>query len=78
MVARAGARVARHYPALSRISDKAVDHANFATVLIGVYGVRLLAYRMRKAQEKAERRAGNARPVDATVHPFPHNPSHGG
>jgi hypothetical protein len=52
LMAEATARVARHYPVLNRISDKAIDHGNLVTVLVGIYGTRVAAIRLRQAAER--------------------------
>lgn len=53
-MAEAVTRVSRHYPALDNISEKAIDHANLAVVLCGIYGTRIAAYSMRRTTEKAK------------------------
>ena len=50
-VADAFVRVARHYPILDKIGDKAVDHVNLLMVMVGVYGSRVAAYKLLKASE---------------------------
>lgn len=50
----AAARVARHYPILDKIGDKAIDHANLVVVLSSVYGSRAIAWGMRRTAEKAK------------------------
>lgn len=58
-IATALARVARHYPILEQINDKAVDHFNLFTVLTGVYGLRFMAYKMRTAADNAKHTTSN-------------------
>ena len=43
--------MARHYPILDKIGDKTVDHVNLLMVMVGVYGARVAAYKLRKASE---------------------------
>jgi len=49
-LAAAYANVARWYK-IPKIAQKTKDHVELATVLAGVYGMRIAAYRVRKAQE---------------------------
>jgi hypothetical protein len=51
IMATAFARVARHYPIIEAIGDKGIDHINLISVMGGIYGTRLMAWRLRKATE---------------------------
>lgn len=50
------ARVSQHYPILDKISAQTVDHANLFAVAAGIYAPRVIAYKMRMAQERADAR----------------------
>lgn len=63
LMGAAVARVSRHYPGLQKINASAMDHMNLFTVMVGVYGTRFMAYKMRTANEK-----GNPGRPSATVH----------
>lgn len=53
-MAAAFERVSQHYPALAKISPKTIDHMNFASVLGGVYGTRIIAMFAKKSAEKTQ------------------------
>jgi hypothetical protein len=56
-------RVAQFYPSVREKSAKGVAWAALATILASTYGLRMTAYRMRKANEAAERKKTAQGPV---------------
>lgn len=66
LMGAAVARVSRHYPGFQKINASAMDHMNLATVMLGIYGTRFMAHKIRTVSEKAK----SQRP-SATVHEFP-------
>lgn len=71
-MAEALGRVARHYPsAAAKIGAKGIDMANLVSVFVGIYGTRVMMWKM----ERPDRSVRSSAPSDGSnVESFPNKP----